>query len=48
MIWRSKPQSQILEEKSIMDEQIKKPISRTIIVAIEKAPSFAYSPLSHI
>lgn len=25
-----------------MDEQIKKPISRTIIIAIEKAPSFPY------
>lgn len=27
-----------------MDEQIKKPISRTIIAAIEKAPSFLYPP----
>lgn len=27
-----------------MDEQLKKPISQTIIVAIEKAPSSPYSP----
>ena len=45
IFWRSKRQNQILEEKSIMDEQIKKPISRTIIVAIEKAPGFPTPPL---
>lgn len=38
---RSKQQSQILE-KSIMDEQVKKPIFRPIIVAIEEIPSFSY------
>lgn len=33
-----------------MDEQIKKPISRTIIIAIEKEPSFPYilHPLPNI
>lgn len=33
-----------------MGEQIKKPISRTIIIAIEKAPSFPYilHPLPNI
>lgn len=45
IFWRSKRQNQILEEKSIMDEQIKKPISRTIIVAIEKSPGFPPPPL---
>lgn len=44
IFWRSKRQSQILEEQSIMDEQIKKPIPRTIIAAIEKAHFFPYSP----
>lgn len=44
IFWRSKRQNQILEKKSIMDEQTKKPISRTIIVAIEKSSRLPLLP----
>ena len=44
IFWRSKRQNQILEEKSIMDEQTKKSISRTIIVAIEKSSRLPLHP----
>lgn len=44
IFWRSKRQNQILEEKSIMDEQTKKSISRTIIVAIEKSSRLPLLP----
>ena len=44
IFYGSKRQSQILE-KSIKGEQIKKPVSWTITIAIEKASSFPYSPL---
>ena len=44
IFWRSKRQNQILEEKSIMDGQTKKPISRTIIVAIEKSSRLRLLP----
>lgn len=47
IFWRSKWQNQILEEKSIMDEQTKKSISRTIIVAIEKSSRLPLLPPSH-
>ena len=44
IFWRSKRQNQILEKKSIMDEQTKKPISGTIIVAIEKSSRLPLLP----
>ena len=47
IFWRSKRQNQILEEKSIMDGQTKKPISRTIIVAIEKSSRLRLLPPPH-
>lgn len=47
IFWRSKRQNQILEEKSIMDEQTKKSISRTIIVAIEKSSRLPLLPPPH-